>query len=138
VPLAAGAGLALPAADAGLATSLLLTNATEEPATAELVGVAADAGQGEPVEVVVPARSTREVDPASLGAVAGVLVRGVDVTGAPGAVAGAAGERTSGLHAALVLTAPVPAGAVAVAVPSSVPAAAGSTPVLVSAPGRWP
>ncbi|WP_299034408.1 DUF5719 family protein [uncultured Pseudokineococcus sp.] len=138
-PVAPGAGLALPAADAGLTASLLLTNATDEPATAELVGVSATAEQGEPVAVQVPARSTTAVDPASLGAVAGVLVVGADVPGARAAAsAGAGAERSSGLHAALVLTAPAPAGAVAVAVPSSVPAAAGSTPVLVTAPGRWP
>jgi len=138
-PLAPGAGLALPAADAGLAASLLLTNATDEPATVELVGLSAGAEQAEPVEVAVPARATRQLDPASLGAVAGVLVRSLDVTGAPApAAVGAAAERSTGVHAALVLTAAVPAGAVAVAVPSSVPAAAGSTPVLVTAPGRWP
>lgn len=139
VPVAPGAALVLPAADAGLASSLLVTNATDEPATAELVGVSAAAEQGEPVEVEVPARSTRTVDPASLGAVTGVLVRDVDVAGAAAPTAvGTASAASSGLHVALVLTAAVPAGAVAVAVPSSVPAAAGSTPVLVTAPGRWP
>ncbi|MEJ5914098.1 DUF5719 family protein [Pseudokineococcus sp. 1T1Z-3] len=44
----------------------------------------------------------------------------------------------TGLHAALVLVAADVPGAVAVVPPSSVPAAAGSTPVLVAPPGRWP
>ncbi|WP_298992179.1 DUF5719 family protein [uncultured Pseudokineococcus sp.] len=137
-PLSVGAALALPAAAAGLTSAVLLTNATEEPATLSLAAVAPDGARADAVEVDLEPRSTARAPAGLLDGAAGLLVTAVDAPGATAAAEGAEGEPSGGVHAALVLSAAEPAGAVAVAVPSAVPAAAGSTPVLVAAPGRWP
>ncbi|MEJ5946617.1 DUF5719 family protein [Pseudokineococcus basanitobsidens] len=140
--LAPGAGLALPAGDAGLAAQVLLTNAGDAEATASVVGVAADGGRSPARPVVVAPRSTTTLDPAQLGeGLVGLVVEGVEAATPEGADGDADAEEGSAgpaLHAALVLSASAPAGALAVVPPSSVPASAGSTPVLVAPPGRWP
>ncbi|ROP26725.1 DUF5719 family protein [Pseudokineococcus lusitanus] len=128
-PLAAGTAVVLPDAGAGLTSSLALTATGDVATTVDLAPVAADGTVGEAVPVELLGGTTAAVDPGALAPGAAGLV----VTGVTGADGGAAD-----VVAALVLTAAAVPESVAVVAPSAPPAAAGSTPVLVAPPGRWP